>query len=471
MTETKTLRKKFWCALAVILILAAVMCCAIILYDSAPHIPMLLGCAAAAVAALACGYRWQDVEDGMVHGITQSLGSLIILMLIGVLIGVWIQAGVVPAIIYYGLQLLSPRFFLVSTMLICSAISMAVGSWGTAGTIGLAFMGIAHALGIPPALTAGAIISGSYLGDKASPLSDSTNLASAVTGVDVFTNVRHMIPVAATAYALAAAFFTAVGFGYGGGTADLGEVQSLLAGLKQEFWISPLNFLPLVLLVACVLLKIPAIASIGIGIFSAALLGVFTQGSDLGGILGAGFSGYLCQTDNAALNALLSAGGLESMMYSVSMIVCAMMFGGIMEATGMMEALMAPLIRHLHRGASLVTATVFSCMLVNMILPEQYIAIAIPGRMYTQEYDRFQIHRKELTRALGAGGAATSALVPWNTCGVFMAGVLGVTAFQYAPWAIFNLLAPVTAIAFAWGSAALRKRQVDKPSKAAVPAQ
>lgn len=458
MEKIKSERKKFWCALAAVLILAAVMCAAIVIYDAEPHIPMLVGCVAAAVAAMLCGHSWQEVEDGMIHGITQSLGSLIILMLIGILIGVWIQAGVVPAIIYYGLRMLSPSFFLVSTMLICSAISMAVGSWGTAGTIGLAFMGIAHALGIPPAMAAGAIISGAYLGDKASPLSDTTNLASAVTGVDVFVNVRHMIPVAATAYGLAAAFFTVVGLRYGAEGTDMAEVDALLTGLQQEFSISLFNFLPLVLLVVCVLFKIPAIASISIGIFSAAVLGAFTQGANLGEVLQAGFSGYLCQTGNASLDSLLTAGGLDSMMFSVSMIICAMMFGGIMESTGLMEALMSPLVKRLHRGASLITATVASCFLVNMILPEQYISIAIPGRMYAREYDRFGLDRKELARALGAGGAATSALIPWNTCGVFMMGVLGVSAFQYAPWAVFNLLAPFTAIAFAWGSRALRRR-------------
>lgn len=465
MEKTGIERKKFWCALVVVLVLAAVMCAAIVLYDAAPHIPMLVGCVAAAVAAMLCGHSWQEVEDGMIHGITQALGSLIILMLIGILIGIWIQAGVVPAIIYYGLRLLSPSFFLVSTMLICSVISMAVGSWGTAGTIGLAFMGIAHALGIPPAMAAGAIISGAYLGDKASPLSDTTNLASAVTGVDIFTNVRHMLPVAGTAYGLAAVFFTVAGLRYGAEGTNLGEVEALLAGLKQEFSISPFSFLPLILLVVCVLFKIPAIASIGIGIFSAAILDGVTQGSSLGDILQAGFSGYLCQTGNASLDSLLTAGGLESMMFSVSMIICAMMFGGIMESTGLMEALMAPLIRRLHRGASLVTATVLSCFLVNMILPEQYISIAIPGRMYAKEYDKFGLERKELARALGAGGAATSALIPWNTCGVFMLGVLGVSALEYAPWAVFNILAPFTAIAFAWAGKGLRKKvELEKSS-------
>lgn len=440
-------KPKFYEALITVGVLAAIMFVNIVLFDLSPHIPMLLGCAVSGLMALKIGYRWEQIQEGMLQGIYQALESLIILMLIGVLIGTWIEAGVVPAMIYYGLQLLSPRFFLVTTMVICSLISMAVGSWGTAGTIGLAFMGIAQAMGIPAALAAGAVISGAYVGDKLSPLSDSTNLASAVTGVNIFDNVRHMFPVAGTAYLLAAGIYTVLGLGY---SADdpvvLQNIELLSTHLGGLFHLSPISFLPLVLLIACILFKIPAIPSIGVGILAAGIQGVLLQGVPVSDMFSAAYSGYISQTGDALVDELLTAGGLESMMFLVSMILVAMMFGGIMEKTGQMEALMSPLMKHIHSFGALVSATVATCFLVNVTLPEQYISIALPGRMYAQEYDRHGVDRRELTVSLGAGGAATSALVPWNTCGMFMTGVLGVSVFAYSQFAFFNLLMPFTAI-------------------------
>lgn len=437
---------------------AAVMSYAIVALDAPPHLPMLLGCFAAGIAALLSGSRWEDVERGIVRGISQSLVSLVILMLIGILIGVWIGSGVVPVMIRQGLAILTPRYFLVSTMFLCSVVSMALGSWGTAGTVGLALMGVAHAMGISPAVAAGAIISGSYFGDKASPLSDTTNLASAVTDVDIFTNVRHMFPVAISVYLIAGVLYTIVGLGYGGDGAGAGGVANLIANLDAAFGSSMLNFLPLIVLIACILLKIPSIPSIALGILTAAALGMLVQGTSAAELFEYGFSGYVSNTGDEMTDALLTAGGLEAMMFSVSLIICAMMFGGIMEECGLMTALMAPVFRLIGRrnaGASqvnkvkIVGATLASCALVNLLLPEQYVAISLPGRMFAAEYDKNGIPRKELTRAINAGGSATSALVPWNTCGVFMTGVLGVSTYAYAPWAFLNLIMPFAVIAVA----------------------
>lgn len=441
----------FFYALAVVLGLGAIMFLAIVKYKTSPHIPMLLGCGLAGGAAALAGGRWETIEKGMFSGITQALESLIILMLIGVLTAVWIMSGTVPTMIRYGLSILSPRFYLVSTMVICSVISMAVGSWGTAGTVGLAFMGIASALEIPLPLAAGAIISGAYVGDKLSPLSDSTNLASAVTGVPVFENVRRMFPVAGGAYLLAGVLYTLLGFSVlNGDVRSFTRVEEYIRLLEGIFEISPLTLLPLALLILCILRKVPAIPSIGAGILSAAVIAPLIQGASVEDLLSMGYSGYVSRTGDELLDALLSVGGLESMLFSVSMIITAMMFGGIMEATGLMDALMSPLMRRLRRAETLVTVTVLSCVAVNLILPEQYIAIAIPGRMFAGEYDKRGVSRNRLAVALGAGGAATSALVPWNTCGVYMTGVLGVSTFDYMPFAFFNLLMPVVMIASAW---------------------
>ena len=451
MDEKRGGKPSFAAAATAVGCFAAVMSYAIVALDAPPHLPMLLGCFAAGLAALLSGSRWEDIERGIVRGISQSLVSLVILMLIGV----WIGSGVVPVMIRQGLAILTPRYFLVSTMFLCSVVSMALGSWGTAGTVGLALMGVAHAMGIPPAAAAGAIISGSYFGDKASPLSDTTNLASAVTDVDIFTNVRHMFPVAVSVYLIAGALYTAVGLGYGGEGAAAEGVARLISGLDAAFGSSMLNFLPLVILIACILLKIPSIPSIALGILAAAALGLFVQGTSAAELFRYGFSGYTSNTGDEMMDALLTAGGLEAMMFSVSLIICAMMFGGIMEECGLMEALMAPVFRLIGgRGpgagrtskVKIVGATLASCALVNLLLPEQYVAISLPGRMFAAAYDRNGIPRKDLTRAINAGGSATSALVPWNTCGVFMTGVLGVSTYAYAPWAFLNLVMPFAVI-------------------------
>lgn len=441
----QTQKPKFLVAAGAVVLFIVLMFYFIVALDAPPHIPMLLGCVITAVAALLSGSRWQQIEEGMVEGISQALVSVIILMLIGVLIGVWIWSGVVPAMIYYGLKLLSPALFLPSAMVICALVSMALGSWGTAGTLGIALMGIAQIMGIPAPIAAGAVISGSYMGDKVSPLSDSTNLASAVTGVDIFKNVGHMLPISGTAFGIAAVLFTVLGRGYGGQGAGA-DVSALSATIRNTFAISPLNFLPLVLLVVCIAFKIPSIAGITFGILSAAVLGALVQGGGMEQIVTAAFSGYTCQSGSEVLDKLLTAGGLSSMMYSISLILCAMMFAGIMEKTGIMAAFMEPFMRHIRSGGMLITATVLSCMAVNVVLPEQYVAIAVPGRMYLSEYDKRGIPRTELTRALGAGGAAFSPVVPWNTCGAYMSGVLGVATAAYAPYAFLNLIIPVVAI-------------------------
>ena len=443
-------RKKqpdFTDACVVLALFIITMSYCLIVLKTQPHIPMLLGCVIAAAGALLGGSAWETVEQGMVKGISQSLVSVILLLLIGVLIGVWIEAGVVPAMVYYGLHLLSPRFFLPSTMVICAAVSMVLGSWGTAGTIGLAFMGLAGIMGIPGAVAAGAVISGAYMGDKISPFSDSTNLASSVTGVDVFRNVKHMLPVSGTAFIVSGLLFTVIGQKYAFSMGGMEVVEELSGELTRMFSISPANFIPLALLLICILFHMPSIPGISIGILSAAVFGFAVQHSRLQDLSHAAYYGYLCKSGNTVLGGLLTAGGIESMMESISLIICAMMFGGMMEETGLMQAFMRPLISRLRGKGSMIAVTVLSCMTVNICLPEQYVAIALPGRMFCQGYDERKIDRIELARALGAGGAAFSPVIPWNTCGVFMAGVLGVPTLSYMRFAYLNLLTPLIAVA------------------------
>lgn len=441
----------FWAALLGLICTAAVMFLCLVVLKTEPQIPLLIGCGIATVIALLYHHQWQDICDGMVQGISQSLEAILILLLIGILIGVWIAAGVVPAMVYYGLKLISPRLFLASAMLVCAIISIALGSWGTAGTVGLAFMGIAQAMGIPLPLTAGAIISGAYVGDKLSPMADSTNLASAVAEVNIFDNIRNIVKVALPMLILCLGLYTVLGWKYGGNmTADsLANIQRVSNTLAQTFHLNVFTFFPLLVLLGCILVKIPAIPSIFIAIVTGGVYGACVQQVTAKELFTCAYAGYVGSTGFPMVDDLLTAGGLSSMLYSVSIVILAMAFGGVMERTGQMEVLVSPVVSKVRGFMGLMAATVLTCVGVNIVLPDQYIAIALPGRMYAASYDKQGMARKDLALGIGVGGALTSALVPWNTCGIFMSGVLGVETIRYLPFAFYNIGMLFAAVVYA----------------------
>lgn len=442
---------KLWQALLVFGLLIGIMAVAIIIYETDPHIPMFLGVVIVSVAALLMGYKWAEIEKFMMEGITQALQSIIILTIIGILIGVWIVAGVVPSMISYGLGIISPAIFLPTALIISSITSLATGtSWGTAGTMGIALMGIAAGLGIPAPITAGAVISGAYFGDKMSPLSDTTNLAPAMAGTDVFTHVKFMALPTISTYAISLVFFFVSGRQYASGTTDLIAIKEIQAGIASAFTVSPLLLLPPIIVIVAIALKVPAIPGIVLGIISAALLGPIFQGASLGDLMSAGMSGYVSETGIVAIDKLLSSGGLENMMYSVSLTIIAMMFGGIAEKTGMLNVLLSVILKRVKSAVGLVSATIAAALFSNVTMPEQYISIVIPGRMFRQAYTDKNLHPKTLSNALESSGTVLSALIPWNTCGVFMATALGVSTFEYAPYAIFNYMMPVMVILLAF---------------------
>lgn len=427
--------------------LIVVMAVSIAKFEADPHVPMLIGTAFAAVIAIRLGYTWDEIEKSMFDGIYQALQAVIILAVIGVLIGVWLEAGVVPSMIYYGLSILKPNIFLVATLIICSITSLATGtSWGTAGTIGLALMGIASGLGIPAPIAAGAIISGAYFGDKLSPLSDTTNLAPAVAGTDVFTHVKFMLSSTAIVYVISAALYLFIGFKYTSTSADMSSIAVIKDGLASSFNISPLLLIPPLAVIISIAFKVPAIPGITIGIVLGIIEGFIFQGSTLGSILDASYSGFVSETGLEAIDELLTAGGLDGMMYSISLTIIAMMFGGIMEKTGQLQVIVDVILGWIKGATGLITATVLTCIFSNATMPEQYISIVVPGRMYAKAYRDKGLHPKTLSNALESAGTLTSALIPWNTCGVFMTGILGVTTLQYGKWAFFNYLMPLAAI-------------------------
>ncbi len=454
MEKTATPRMpKLWEALLVLFLMVGVLALGIIVYKVDPHIPMFVGTVFAALMALRLGYTWKNVEKFMLDGIYKALQSLIILVIIGVLTGVWLDAGVVPTMIYYGLQVLSPGIFFVGALLICSVTALATGtSWGTMGTMGVALMGIGYGLGMNPAITAGAIISGAYFGDKMSPLSDTTNLAPAMSGTDVMTHVRFMLPSTAITYGISAVVFLVMGLVQNqGGEADMSGVTTMSNALQEMFVINPLMLLPPLVVIVAVALKVPAIPGIVLGIITGGIVGViFQPDCTLGTLFSCGMNGFACETGIFEIDELLNSGGLMSMMFSVSMTVIAMMFGGIMEETHQLEVIVDQLKKLVKTPAGLVVLTEATCVASNATMPEQYISLVVPGRMYADEYRKKGLHPAVLSNALESAGTVTSALIPWNTCGVFILGTLNIGVAQYGPWAIFNWLMPLMTIAMAF---------------------
>lgn len=445
--EKEVRKANFAEALFTFVSLTIIMFISIIKYEESPHIPMLIGVLIASLVALKIGYSWKFIENSMIKGISQAMQSIIILAIIGVLIGIWILAGVVPTMIYYGLMILKPSIFLVATVLITSITSLATGtSWGTAGTMGIALMGIASGLGIPAPVTAGAVLSGAYFGDKMSPLSDTTNLAPAMAGTDVFTHIKAMFKPTLIAYGLTLLIFGFLSLKYKGASTDLSNVDVIANGLKDSFTISPVLLLAPLVVIISIAKKLPAVPGISIGIIIAAILGPIYQGVNFGDILSAGLNGYVSNTGLEAVDKLLTTGGLNNMMSSISLTIIAMMFGGIAEETGILEAIVKKFLHRVQSVVGLVISTILTCFFTNATMPEQYISIVVPGRMFKNEYKDRKIDPRLLSSTLESGGTVTSAMIPWNTCGTYMSTVLGVSTVHYLPFLFFNLLMPLVQV-------------------------
>ena len=449
--------------------LIAVMIIGIVVFKADPHVPMFIGVVIASVTTMTLGYKWADIEKMMVDGISKAMQSMLILAIVGMMIGTWLLAGTIPAMIYYGLKLLTPRFFLVATVLICSITSLATGtSWGTMGTMGLALIGIGSGLGMPLGPTAGAVISGAYFGDKMSPLSDTTNLAPAMAGTDVFTHVKYMLKSTTAAYMISLIFFGVYGFMHtSGGSVDQSQVAVIMNGIQSSFNISPVLLLPPLIVILAIALKIPAIPGITLGFLAAAVMApIFQNGVSVGEILDASLNGFVCKTDVPSLNDLLSTGGLLNMAFSILMVMIAMMYGGIMEGSGQLDAIIDALISRVDSDAAIIGATEVTCFLANAVMAEQYISILVPGRMFAPAYREKGIHPKSLSNALESAGTVTSCLVPWNTCGMFISTTLGISAAHYAPWAVFNYTMPLLCFIMAFAGITVTKMTPEEQARA-----
>lgn len=413
-----------------------------------PHIPLLLGCAIAALMGARLGWDWDSLQEGMVRGISLGMSSILILLCIGILIGLWIAAGIVPLLIELGLQLLHPSFFLPATCLICAVVSVTTGSsWTTAGTVGVALIGVGELLGVSAPMAAGAIISGAYFGDKMSPLSDTTNLAPAVAGSELFEHIRHMAWTTVPSFLLALLLFSFLGTG-GEPLSGPGHLSEFRNHLQSHYRLSPWLWLAPALVVFLILRKVPALPALLAGAAAGGVLAWALQGQSLAAVLDIAMNGYRSTTGSAAVDDLLSRGGMTSMFWTVALILCALAFGGLMERTDMLEVLAEGILRLARRVGGLIAATIFTCIGMNAVAPDQYLSIVVPGRMYKTAFSRMRLHPKNLSRVLEDAGTLTSPLILWNTCGATMFEVLGVSAFLYWRYCFFNLINPFVSLIY-----------------------
>ena len=430
------------------------------------QIVLTIGAAIAAIVAIKNGHQWHDIQKAIVAGIGTAMGAIMILFSVGALIGTWLMAGTVPSLIYYGLELLNPQFFYVAACLICAIASLATGSsWTVAGTLGVALIGVSMGLGLSPAIAAGAIISGAYFGDKMSPLSDTTNLAPAVVETDLFTHIRHMAWTTAPSFLIALVIFTVIGLGVDVG-ADSPALRELMITLDGAFNITPWALLPLLVVFYMAYKKVPPLPTILFGALLGGILAVVIQPDVVlafanspklpawlamtKGVWLALADGFVSQTGNSAVDELLTRGGMSSMLVTIWLILTALAFGSVLEHGGMLKRLIESALKAAKSTGSLVLTVVLSCIGINIVAADQYIAIVLPGKMYKAEFQKRNLDPKNLSRVIEDSGTLTSPLVPWNTCGAYMAATLGVATFAYLPFVFFNLINPVVSVIYGY---------------------
>ncbi len=424
---------------------------------------LLLGGAVAAIVGFFNKVSYQQMIDEVAENVRSTTGALLILLMVGALSGTWLVSGIIPAMIYYGLQILNPTIFLAACVIICSIISVATGSsWTTSATVGIALVGIGDALGIPLGMTAGAVLSGAYFGDKMSPLSDTTNLAPAMAGGDLFTHIRYMALTTTPTIIITLVFFIIMGFTID--TSGVADTGSILTNISKTFNISGWLFLVPIAVIVLIVKKAPPLMALLIGTLLGGVFALIFQPDIVAQIGGgtqltfeAAYKGILnaitvdtnIATDDPALNDLFSSGGMSGMLGTIWLIVCAMVFGGIMDGIGALERITESLLKMAKTTFGLFASTVGSCLALNVTASDQYLAIVVPGKMFSKAYKERGLAPENLSRSLEDSGTVTSVLVPWNTCGAYHSGVLGVSVAEYGIFAVFNWLSPIMTLLFA----------------------
>ncbi len=438
----------------------------------ANQIALLTAGGVAALLAMLGGIKWQNIYKGIEESISSALGAILILLMIGALAGTWLISGVIPAMIYYGLEILNPTIFLLATCVVCAIVSLATGSsWGTIATIGVALIAIGGTLGVSEGWVAGAIISGAYFGDKMSPLSDTTNLAPAIAGTDLFTHIRYMIYTTGPSIAISLLVFLVVGL-----TLDVGQTDTNVAEMQHvmdgRFNIGWHLFLVPVVVIVMIARKVPAAPALFLGSLFGGIFAIIFQPEIIRELAGsevsyarAAYSVVVeamaletsVTTGNVTVDALLGSSGMQGMLNTVWLIICALTFGGIMQAGGFLERITRAILSGVRSAVGLIASTAGTCVLFNVLASDQYLAIVVPGKMFSDAYKKQGLAPENLSRTLEDSGTVTSVLIPWNTCGVAQAGILGISTMTYAPYCIFNIVSPFMTILFALMGWKIRK--------------
>lgn len=443
------------------------------------QIALLLSAAVAGIISYRLGYKWSAIEQSIVKSISSAMAAMLILLVIGSLAGTWLLSGIVPAMIYYGLKVLNPTIFLFAACIVCCIVSISTGSsWSTVATVGIALLGIGRALDIHEGVIAGAIISGAYFGDKMSPLSDTTNLAPAMAGTDLFTHIRYMMITTIPSILLTLLIFFIWGFTLETPLTAT-DPSAVLTAIENSFNLNPLLFVVPVLVIVMIVKKVPALPALLVGTLLGGVFAVIFQPQIINTISGiegnyvkSSFIAVMkamtttigIETENAMITELLKAKGMYGMLNTIWLILCAMIFGGAMESCGLLNRIAKSIIKYARSTGSLVTATASTCIFFNFTASDQYMAIAVPGRMFASTYRERGLKPEVLSRTLEDSGTITSVLIPWNTCGATQAAVLGVATVVYAPFAFFCIISPLMTILFAYLNYKIRRFD-DKPAQ------
>lgn len=440
--------------------------------SGANQIALLLASGIAGIVSFRLGFTWHEIESSIVKSISSAMAAMLILLTIGSLSGTWLLSGIVPSMIYYGLKILNPTIFLFAACVVCAIVSLATGSsWSTVATVGIALLGIGKAMDIHEGVIAGAIISGAYFGDKMSPLSDTTNLAPAMAGTDLFTHIRYMVLTTTPTLIITLLIFFVWGFTLDTSTASTDSSAVLLA-LEDKFNLNPLLFIVPVLVIIMIVKKVPALPALLVGALLGGIAAVIFQPQIIeqvtqieGNYLKASFVAVMnamtttinIQTTDPMITELLTAKGMSGMLNTIWLILCAMIFGGVMESSGLLRVIAERIIRFAHSTGSLVASTAATCIFFNFTASDQYMAIAVPGRMYADTYRKRGYKPELLSRTLEDSGTVTSVLIPWNTCGATQANVLGVATMAYAPYTFFCIISPLMTILQAYLNYKIRR--------------
>ena len=431
--------------------------------DGSNQFILLIGGFLAALVGFYQKVSYEDMMEAISSNLKSTSGSLLILLMVGALSGSWLISGIIPSMIFYGIKILNPTVFLAASVVICALISVATGSsWTTSATVGIALIGVGNAMGVPVGMTAGAIISGAYFGDKMSPLSDTTNLAPVMAGGELFSHIRYMTYTTIPSITITLIVFIVISLGLEVNGAV--ETASLNAAIQERFFISPILFIVPVLVVLMIVKKTPPLIALLAGTLLGGVVALIFQPSLVASITGAhslnfenGYKGMLTafttdvsvSTSNEALNDLFNSGGMAGMLGTIWLIVCAMVFGGVMEAIGALNRITQSLLSLAQSTFGLFASTVASCLAINLTASDQYLAIVVPGKMFSKAYKDRDLAPENLSRTLEDSGTVTSALIPWNTCGAYHSSVLGVPVFEYFIFAVFNYISPFVTLTFA----------------------